>query len=58
MVELEGAGEQQTLVRVSGNAAAGGMIGMLGDRALRNAAETLMKDFFKKVEGTARARSQ
>jgi carbon monoxide dehydrogenase subunit G len=57
-VELEGTGEQETLVRVSGRAATGGMIGMLGDRALRNAAETLMKDFFKKVERTARARSQ
>lgn len=49
-ITLAEAGEDATTVSVTGDASVGGMLARVGQRMVRNVANSLMKQFFQNVE--------
>ncbi len=55
-IELAEAGEEATLISVAGDASVGGLLARVGQRMVRNVANSLMKQFFQNIEKQAAAR--
>ena len=52
-ISLSDDGESRTLVNVAGETEAGGLLSRVGERVMRNVANSLMKQFFENVEKLA-----
>lgn len=55
-IELEEDGANATKVSVAGDASVGGLLARVGQRMVRNVANSLMKQFFQNVEKQAAAK--
>lgn len=55
-ISLSDAGDEATTVNVSGEASVGGLLARVGQRMVRNVANSLMKQFFQNIEKQVAAR--
>lgn len=49
-IQLSESGDEETLITVSGDASVGGLLGRVGQKMVRNVANSLMKQFFQNIE--------
>lgn len=57
-IELSATGEKQTTINVTGEASVGGLLARVGQRMVRNVANSLMKQFFQNVEKQVAAKRE
>lgn len=57
-LKLAEAGENKTIVTVDGEASVGGMLARVGQRMVRNVANSLMKQFFQEMDKQVAAKNK